>query len=59
MLKEVEQFIQTVRGQICYLRFLQIQHIGTIIKMPSGTNSWDVEAYRNKLVNGILLPKLF
>ena len=31
-------------------RFLQLEYIGTI-KVPIGTNHWDVETNRNKLEN--------
>ena len=43
-----EHFLKQNTTLTCYWRFLQIEYIGTI-KVPIGTNTWDVETYRNKL----------
>ena len=55
----LEQFIRTVNGQKKFWTIItfnlatcsnQIKYIGTI-KIPIGTNTWNVETYRNKLEN--------
>ena len=53
---EVERVQVNGMDNLCWM-FLQTKYIGTI-KVPIGTNNWDVDTYRNKLENQIRIQNL-
>ena len=50
ILRSQEQIIQTLKGLNNFWKENYFACIGTI-KIPIGTNNWDVENYKNKLEN--------